>query len=138
MSFFEKFESLEQEKVILAELEVEHGPSEWRKGHEAHKFHLGYIEAKKIALADLTYVPPIALNKSLLADLSKMADNLKADHLYLALSNRNVKQLASVLRSLIVYGFEKVKNEEVKLFTAKADKLFLRMEISREEDFVDL
>ena len=136
--FYKTFDALEESKTVLAALEIENGPLEWRLGaKESKKYHLASIESSKVALANLITIPAREYNKALFVDLCKMSETLKADRLYVALSKK-APQLANTVRSLTVYGFEKATPEEQKLFTSCLDITMLKIELTQEVDYVDL
>ena len=59
------------------------------------------------------------------------------DYLYIALS-RSTPQLISIVRSILVYGFEKVSAEEQIKFTSNSDIIMFKMELHQDTDYVDL
>eukprot|EP00826_Nyctotherus_ovalis_P036854 TRINITY_DN3307_c0_g2_i15.p2 TRINITY_DN3307_c0_g2~~TRINITY_DN3307_c0_g2_i15.p2 ORF type:complete len:207 (+),score=63.67 TRINITY_DN3307_c0_g2_i15:189-809(+) len=136
--FFKLFNVLEKEKTTLNTLEIEHGPSEWRdQTKDPRKYHLAFVEQYKTALADLTKIPAAELTKTLFEDLSTMGETLGGKSLYVALS-RNSPQLISIVRSLLVYGFEKVQSEEQMKFTSKSDVIMFKLDLAQDADFIDI
>ena len=123
------------EDVILSELDIEHGPAEWREKHGSpKKYSVGFIESSKALLVDLSEITPKDLNKPLLDDLGKIAEKTQSEGLYVA-----VQAAASALvRNMMVYGFEKITKEEARTYTSDSDILLLKMEVNQEDDFVDL
>ncbi len=136
--FYKTFDKMERAKTVLAEMEVENGPTEWLNGiKQARKYHLASIETSKLALANLITIGAKEFSKSLFADLSKVSESLHAKHLYVALS-KLIPQFLNIVRSLRVYGFEKVSNEDRAKFTSSLDVAMLKLDLSSEEDYVDL
>ena len=136
--FYKLFDVLEEGKTTLTTLEVEHGPSEWRDQSKAgRRYHLASIDLYKSSLANLTKIPAKELTKALFEDLCKMSETLNGDYLYIALS-RSTPQLISIVRSILVYGFEKVSTEEQIKFTSNADIIMFKMELHQDTDYVEL
>ncbi len=137
--FYKTFDKIEEGKATLAEMEVENGPAEWRNGKSkgTRKYHLASLESDKVALANLVNIEPRELSKALFVDLSKIAETMHAEHLYIALSRKS-PQLANIIRSLTVYGFERVLPKELVGFTSSPGIMMLRFDLTAEEDFVDL
>ena len=117
---------------------MEQGPAEWRgPTQSAKRYHLAFLEASKVSLANLINIAAKEFNKSLFADLSKMSETLHAEHLYVALNRKN-PQLTNIVRSLTVFGFEGVLPKDKEKFTTSPDIAMMRVDLSQEEDYVDL
>ena len=136
--FYNLYNVLDKEKTALNSLEIEHGPLEWKnKEKDLRKYHLAFIEMYKAALGDLTKIPASELTKPLFDDLSKMSETLGATVLYVALSI-NSPQLINIVRSLLVYGFEKVQTEEQMKFTSNSNIMMFKLDLTIDSDFIDL
>ena len=136
--FYKLYNVLDKEKTALNTLEIEHGPLEWKdKEKDLRKYNLAFIEMYKAALGDLTKIPASELTKTLFEDLRKMSETLGATVLYVALSI-NSPQLISIVRSLLVYGFEKVKAEEQTKFTSNSSIVMFKLDLTIDPDFMDL
>ena len=119
------------------ELSVENGLREWRLQKEPRKYQLGFSAGWKRAFAELTDMDPKEMGRALLDDFHKLAEDIHADELCLAISLKDPAHM-KMARSLLVYGFEKVQPEEAAQITSSPDLLLLKMEINQEDDFVDL
>eukprot|EP00826_Nyctotherus_ovalis_P038136 TRINITY_DN3557_c0_g2_i14.p1 TRINITY_DN3557_c0_g2~~TRINITY_DN3557_c0_g2_i14.p1 ORF type:complete len:174 (-),score=27.79 TRINITY_DN3557_c0_g2_i14:140-661(-) len=132
--FYKHFNVLEKENTSLNTLEIEHGPSEWRDlTKKPRKYHLAFVDMYNAALADRYEENRISakeLTKSLFADLSTMSETLGAEHLYVALF-RNSPQFISTVRSLLVYGCEKIQSEEQMKFTSNSDIMMFKLELAQ-------
>ena len=138
-AFYKTFDALEEGKAVLAELEVECGPAEWRAGiGESKKYHIASFESTKLSLANLINIPAKEFNKTLFADLCKISETLHSERLFVALSRKS-PHLANIMRSLTVYGFEKASMVEQAKFTTNPEIIMLKIDLNQEEDdFVDI
>ena len=131
-SLFDMVEELEATKI---ELHVERGLPEWRDNINCEKkYQMGFLEGSKAMVVNLTEAQSKEINKILLNDLYKIAGDLEAEELYVALSLLDPNKDKTV-RNLIVYGFERA---DTKKFATNPEVLILRMEVNQEYDFVDL
>lgn len=95
------------------------------------------MEESKEILIDLTKNNPKEISKSLLDDFSLLAEKLKSDTIYAALSASSAS-FGVLARNLLVYGFEKTSLEEASKYTSSPDIVLLKKEVDQEDDFVDL
>ncbi len=87
--------------------------------------------------ADFTEIEAKELNKLLLDDLCKIAERTKSETLYVALSTMD-SAIRSIVRNMLVYGFEKTTKEEAEKYMSNPEVLLMKLEVNQEDDFVDL
>jgi hypothetical protein len=136
-AFFNSFDLLAESDIETLELTIEHGLPEWRLQKDPRRYQLAFNERCKQLFADLTTIAGKELGRALLDDVHKLAEDIKAEELYVAISLKDPER-AKVVRSLLVYGFEKLESSEAGQLTSNPDVLLLKMEINQEDDFVDL
>lgn len=124
---------VDESEISRIELQVEHGLPEWRESESKH-YQLEYVKSNKTILADFSELSSKELNKSLLEDVYKLAGDIQAEELYLAISLMNPDK-DRIVRNLVVFGFEKT---EAKKITSNAEVVVLKIEVNQEDDFVDL
>ncbi len=95
---------------------------------------MGFAKKSQTAVADLSEVPCKEVTRSLLDDLFKVAVDLKAEELCVAISLLDPER-DRLIRKLVVYGFEKSLAERL---ASNPDLAFFRIEVNQEDDFVDL
>lgn len=118
-------------------MEIQNGLTEWKSQTEgARKYHMAYIEQSKVALANLIDIAPKEFNKTLFTDMSKISDTFKAEKLYVAISATS-PNLRSIVRSLTVFGFEKIGKEEISKYTTDKAILLLSFTLTQENEYVD-
>ena len=136
-AFFDSFDLLAETDIDTLELTIEHGPPQWRSHKEPRRYQLGFSERWKRLFADLTTIAGKELGRALLDDAHKLAEDVKAEELFVAVSLRDPERV-KVVRNLLVYGFEKLESAEAAQLTSNPDVMVLKMEINQEDDFVDL
>lgn len=115
------FDKVESRVVTLEE----------REGLKQHE--LEFLEKEKIVLVDFSELTAAQLTKSLLNDIYSLAGVLEAEELYASVSLLS-EDRSKILRSLLVFGFERTEGES---FTSNADVALVRMDVNQEFDFVD-
>eukprot|EP00826_Nyctotherus_ovalis_P066735 TRINITY_DN9896_c0_g5_i1.p1 TRINITY_DN9896_c0_g5~~TRINITY_DN9896_c0_g5_i1.p1 ORF type:complete len:146 (-),score=29.75 TRINITY_DN9896_c0_g5_i1:238-675(-) len=123
------------EEAVSVKLEVEEKNHEWNMPKSSTKrYYLQYIKDEKILLADLSELSGMEVRRSLLCDIYELAGSLQAEELVVSVSLLNPEK-DSILRDLIVFGFENVAGDE---YTSNGEVATLSMEVNQEYDFVDL
>lgn len=131
-TIFDKIEDNDTVKIVL---EVEQGLPEWRaEGAEPKRYMMNYAEETKTMIADFSELAVKELNRALLDDAYKIAGDLGAEDMYVAVSLLEPEK-DRIVRNLIVYGFEPTDSTR---FTSNPEVLMLHIEVNQEDDFVDL
>lgn len=116
-------------------LEIEDSGNEWSNKKLTPKhYSVEHLTNEKIVLVDFTELPFSEMTKLLLNDIYSLAGVLGAEELYIGVSLLN-EEKNKILRSLLVFGYEKVIEET---FTSNTDVVMLRIDVNQEYDFVDL
>lgn len=79
----------------------------------------------------------LKINKQLLNDLHTLAEEVSAEEIYIAL-RLDASNCNSIVRNLLVYGFQKISSQEAERFTTMNDYLLMKMDVNQEDDFVDI
>lgn len=135
-TFLKTFDKVDTNQVKTGELSVAEGCADWcLKKEGSKKYSVGQMN--KLALIDLTEVTPKDLNKQLLEDLISVAVKLDSEEMCVAIAGKS-PTAASMARSMTIFGFTADSKAECQQFTSNPDIVIMRMEVSQEDDFVDL
>ena len=113
-------------------LEISQGIPEFH--HTENLLQLYFAENLKVLFADLSQEK---VSKSLLNDIHQISEEIKAEELIISIA-AGQENCNSIVRDLLVFGFEMMNPIECQKYTSKNDCLFLKMEVNSEYDFVDL
>lgn len=134
-TFFKTFDKVDNQ-VKTGELSVVEGCIDWSLKKE-EKYSVGQMDNKKIVLIDLTEVKPKDLGKQLLDDLINVTVKLDSEEMCVAIARKSPTS-ASMARSMTIFGFTPDSKTGCQQFTSNPDIVIMRMEVSQEDDFVDL
>ena len=137
-TFFQTFDKIDSKLINISELEIEYGFAKEPTPKNNHRcYQIGNLQSQKFIFVNLTELVPKQLTRHLLESFNKIAEKTKSENIYVVIS-RQSPVTSSIIRSLGMFGFESVKDEEAKLFVSKADKIVMKMEISQEDDFLNM
>ena len=135
VAFHSLFDMVDKSEVTKIELRVGQGLPEWRDSSaNTRKYTMGFMEGSKTMLANLSEVQSKEINKTLLDDIYKIATDLEAEELYVALSLSDPNR-DKIVRNLIIYGFERTGTKK---FVTNPEIVMLKIDVNQEYDFVDL
>lgn len=95
------------------------------------------MPAAESLLVDLAEVPGKELTKSLMKDLNRIAERTKSCVMYAGL-RASACGVNSIVRSMMVYGFEVAGKSESKKLVSGKSVIVMKLEVTQELDFVDL
>jgi len=132
-TFFKIFDKVNMSQVKIGELSITYKDTKWH----LKKYLVGYIKSKKIVLVDLTGLGVKELSKQLLEDLINVAGKLESEELCVAIAAKS-PTTASMARNLTIFGFTADTKAQISNLTSSSSIAIMRMEVSQEDDFVDL
>eukprot|EP00826_Nyctotherus_ovalis_P035936 TRINITY_DN3135_c0_g1_i17.p3 TRINITY_DN3135_c0_g1~~TRINITY_DN3135_c0_g1_i17.p3 ORF type:complete len:103 (-),score=28.30 TRINITY_DN3135_c0_g1_i17:210-518(-) len=100
-------------------------------------YHIAHVPAAESLLVDFVEVPGKELTKSLMKDLNRIAERTKSRAMYAGLK-ADASGINSIVRSMMVYGFEIAGKGEAEKLVSGKNMLVMKLEVTQELDFVDL
>jgi len=131
-AFFKIFDKVNMSQVKIGDLSITYKDTEGVK-----KYLVGYMKSKKMVLVDLTKLGVKELSRKLLEDLINVAGKLESEELCVAIAAKS-PTTASMARNLTIFGFTPSTKAQISNLTSSSSIAIMRMEVSQEDDFVDL